>query len=366
MKTLETAASPLIRPTRARRATAADVARRAGVQQASVSVVLNGAKSSTTVSAAARERILEAARELNYQASAAARALVTGRTMQIAVVGSQQVWSSSQPGQLVELHGIMQSVTRQGYGVLVVPPVEQQSAARVAQIAHGSDGVCVLVSGFEPRFFEMFAARETPFVAVGNPGEAAIPQVDHDNYGQIFASVQWLLAQGHRKIMLVHPLSTRTDKMPHRALINEAYRAALRQAGTDFERVIEPLKMLAPAEIVALTGEHGATALITRGLPTTQQWRSALRDSGKRVPDEITILAQLTTEEVTYLRHYDLGGGLACAVHDRQTVGKRAGEVLLKMLEGQATPTQPVLVPGGKPHWYGENKTEIRKEPTLY
>ncbi len=62
-----------------RRATAADVARRAGVSQATVSYVINDAPSQT-IPAATRARVLDAARALHYRPSSHARALRRGRS----------------------------------------------------------------------------------------------------------------------------------------------------------------------------------------------------------------------------------------------------------------------------------------------
>jgi LacI family transcriptional regulator len=61
-----------------------DVAEAAGVSPATVSRVLNG-KASVLVSEGTRERVLEAAETLGYHPSAAARALVAGRTDTIAL-----------------------------------------------------------------------------------------------------------------------------------------------------------------------------------------------------------------------------------------------------------------------------------------
>ena len=69
-----------------RAATAKDVAERAGVARPTVSAVLNGAKSGTSVSSATRERILEAARELGYRPNLAARSTRSGKSRQIGLL----------------------------------------------------------------------------------------------------------------------------------------------------------------------------------------------------------------------------------------------------------------------------------------
>ena len=83
---MTTISGELVEPTaphlerRARPVTLKDVAALAGVDKGSVSVVLNGAKSNTGVSAATRQRILDAARELDYRPNPIAQRLATGHS----------------------------------------------------------------------------------------------------------------------------------------------------------------------------------------------------------------------------------------------------------------------------------------------
>src|SRR5579884_2309498 len=64
-----------------------DIARRVGVSPSEVSRVLNGrVRSGKSVAQATRERILEAARELNYMPHRAAQNLACGRTDAVALM----------------------------------------------------------------------------------------------------------------------------------------------------------------------------------------------------------------------------------------------------------------------------------------
>lgn len=57
-----------------------DIAARAGVSQATVSLVLNNRTDGVRISDATRQRVIAAARELGYQRNEVARAMVTGKT----------------------------------------------------------------------------------------------------------------------------------------------------------------------------------------------------------------------------------------------------------------------------------------------
>ncbi|MGO2362219.1 MAG: LacI family DNA-binding transcriptional regulator, partial [Brachybacterium tyrofermentans] len=68
---------------RGQRVTIADIARRAGVTSAAVSLAVNGRPG---VSAATRERIMDIARELDWEPSPAARALAGAPVLTVGMV----------------------------------------------------------------------------------------------------------------------------------------------------------------------------------------------------------------------------------------------------------------------------------------
>jgi len=71
-----------------RRVTSQDVAELAGVSRTTVSFVLNDV-SGAKISAETRQRVLEAARQLNYYPASSARSLASGRTNVIGLVVCQ-------------------------------------------------------------------------------------------------------------------------------------------------------------------------------------------------------------------------------------------------------------------------------------
>jgi len=94
--------------TTSRKITTRDVARAAGVDQARVSVVLNGARSTTGVSEESRKRILAAAAELGYRTNGSARAVRTGRFGCIALLQSTKPFSSYLTREMLDgIHGAL-------------------------------------------------------------------------------------------------------------------------------------------------------------------------------------------------------------------------------------------------------------------
>ena len=89
-------------PKKARKnTTMKDVALLAGVHYTSVSVVMNGSRSSAGISAATRQRILDAAAELGYRRNGSAHTVKTGRFGSVALLLSPKQHSSYLPQQLL-------------------------------------------------------------------------------------------------------------------------------------------------------------------------------------------------------------------------------------------------------------------------
>src|SRR5262245_48484111 len=104
----------------ARRPTQADIARLAGVSQATVSVVLNGRDSDVRISPATRERVLTVIREWGYVANPSARSLAGGRNRIIGVHTFEPVFpTTSVDFYFPFLLGMEQEAADLGYDLLL-------------------------------------------------------------------------------------------------------------------------------------------------------------------------------------------------------------------------------------------------------
>src|SRR4051812_23897972 len=101
-----------------------DVARRAGVSQATVSLVLSG-NPRARVAAATRERVMEAAEALGYRPNILARGLVRGRSYVIGVV----VPDLTNPFYLDVVTGAQRVAAEAGYAVLPATPARARRPA---------------------------------------------------------------------------------------------------------------------------------------------------------------------------------------------------------------------------------------------
>ncbi len=263
-----------------RRPTLADVAARAGVSTALVSIVVRDAPGA---SAATRERVRRAADEIGYRPDSRARLLRSSRSRLLGVVfGVQEAFH----GDLVS--GLYAAAERVGYEVAlsaVTPGRDEQRA--VDSLLQDRCEALVLLGPRSPTATLTGLAGRLPVVVVTRPVRSASVDVVRtaDDEGMRLA-VDHLVALGHRDVVHVDG-----GRAPGAAERRRGYREALQRHGL-------------PARIVGggLTEDDGAAAaerLLDGPLPgavTVFNDRCALgvldvlRRAGRTVPGEVSVV----------------------------------------------------------------------------
>lgn len=130
----------------AKRATSTDVAKKAGVSRATVSMVLNG-RTEGTVAEETRKRVLDAAAALNYTRSQAAVSLREQRSRSIGIV-SDEILTSPWAGRM--LRAADACAHERGYVTLSmdlsIPGISQEGAVRTLE-ERGVDGIIFATMG---------------------------------------------------------------------------------------------------------------------------------------------------------------------------------------------------------------------------
>jgi LacI family transcriptional regulator len=145
-----------------RKVTRRDVARQAGVSDATVSYVLNG--SPKIVSPETQQRVLDAARQLHYRPDQIARSLKTGKTNVIGLV----IPIISSPLMAVLANNVHESLLRSGYSLTFAnthedPALENRTLELL--LSQSIDGVIISpVSKQPPNALRTFAALDIPIV----------------------------------------------------------------------------------------------------------------------------------------------------------------------------------------------------------
>lgn len=193
---------------RGRSITRQDVARLAGVSGAAVSAVLNGTRGNIQVSAQTRERILAAARQLNYRANPAAQALRRQGANTLGVVVQPPTRASYYQSIHLELaHHVRIAAARHGYEVAEIAEYgnepDDQSPVRLLSNTPLA-GLLVVGEGHSTRELRSLSESGLPIVQMLRPEpgfDAAAVTVDPRP--GIAAAVDHLIELGHQRIAYV-------------------------------------------------------------------------------------------------------------------------------------------------------------------
>ncbi|MGZ4159554.1 MAG: LacI family DNA-binding transcriptional regulator [Neobacillus sp.] len=182
-----------------------DIARVANVSKSTVSRVLNN---QSNISEEARERVLKAIEELNYQPSKLARALSSGFDA-IMVVSRSAKTTANNPFFSEILHRISKNAEEENFDVILQTSKNSKDELEkcIAKIKEKMiKGIIMLSSPANEDFFKQLDVFNIPIVVIGKvDGEYKnILSVDTNNYQDSYDLTKYLIDQGHKDIACLH------------------------------------------------------------------------------------------------------------------------------------------------------------------
>jgi DNA-binding LacI/PurR family transcriptional regulator len=325
------------------RITSRDVARHAGVSQATVSIVLNATETAIRVSSATRSRVLASAESLGYVPNHAAQSLRRQRTRIITFINP----SPDNPYFAEVVAGAQATAEKAGYSISIAAiPTREAAIQSLAHLNAGtSDGV--IVGSRDPRVLAALSTgirRGLAVVALQvDADDLAVPVVRTDRAAGGYLATRHLVDLGHRRIGHLMDAAAYASRPIERTA---GYRRALAEAGI----APDPNWVVQGANTVA-GGDASMRALLQRGAPMPTAVFAfndlmaigalhALRTSGLRVPDDVAVvgfdgieLGAFTTPELTTVEQ------------PRAEVGKRAVELVFESLDASASRPAHVTLP---------------------
>lgn len=311
-----------------RRTTQRDVARQAGVSQATVSMALGGG--GAALPAATLERVSRAARDLGYAPNRIARALKTSRTMTVACV----VPDITNPFYPALIRGIQSVVDAEGYDLVTIGT--DGLPAREAHVLNwGRQGRCDGIVGvFWTLTARDLAGMGVPVVRVENSrkrgGSLPIDDLFVDGRAAAHAMTRLLVARGHRRIGMI------AGRGGPQAVRIEGFRAALAEAGlpavVDLDDAFNEDGGHRAARAM-LAGPDRPTAIFAANDLMAIGALQAAAEAGLAVPDDLAVAgfddipaARLVTPSLTTVRQFeqDIGACAARLLLDRLGSGRAA------------------------------------------
>ncbi|RBP86307.1 LacI family transcriptional regulator [Cytobacillus firmus] len=182
-----------------------DIARMANVSKSTVSRVLNN---QSNISAEARERVLKAIEELNYQPSKLARALSSGFDA-IMVVSRSAKTTANNPFFSEILHTISKNAEAHNFDVILQTSQNGKDELEkcIKKIKEKMiKGIIMLSSPANEDFFRQLDIFNLPIVVIGKvEGKYKnIFSVDTNNYQDSYDLTKYLIELGHRNIACLH------------------------------------------------------------------------------------------------------------------------------------------------------------------
>ncbi len=322
------------------RPTQADVAREAGVSQATVSAVLNNRlERAIPITEETRKRVLAAVQKLGYHPDARARSLSRGRSGVIGLLipdnlnpffwdfarGVEDVAYENQCSMILTSTGL--NAAREAHCLRLLNQRQ-------------TDGLILLPIFRAQLLDELRAARDRgrPVVLFGADMLEGVDVVMPDNYAGARALMRHLLSLGHRRIAFIHAVAT--PELGAARL--RAYRHSLTEAG------IAEDPSLVRACPPTFEDAHAATLhLLARPQPPTALFAindysataalQAIYQTGRHVPDDISLVGY---DDIEQSRH--LWPPLTTVSLDATESGRTATRLLLERLNDPGRPPQRI------------------------
>jgi len=310
----------------------------AGVSTTTVSFVLND-RVEARISPATRKRVLEAAAQLGYRPHAAARDLAGGRSQTIGLVLRQSPEQVAEDALLAEtLRGVSAAARAGGFKVLVEPILNHDGYGDLIR-SHRADGLIISGPRMDDRELLALGRQGAPVVIQGSLDDATVPSVDIDNAAAARMAVDHLLELGHREIGCVTNASVSYTAARDRA---EGYRLALRGAGIEpeDERIVEADFNAASGRVAMarLLEADGITAVFVASDVVALGAMAAIREAGRRVPDDISIVG---FDDIPLAAYFDPPlTTVRLPAHD---LGRAVGTALLDRIAGRPVKARTVL-----------------------
>jgi DNA-binding LacI/PurR family transcriptional regulator len=314
-----------------------DISKRLGISVSTVSKALNAYPD---VADETRERVLAAARELDYTPSAAARNLRRGRSEKIGLLINNPISFLSEYISEVIAGAALQAETHGHNLILYTAAVQHPHELKRICRSREVDGL-MLIFEPSPEAVEVLISEMMPFMVFGR--RVANPTVSYiapDNRDGAYRLTRHLINLGHRRI----GFTTR----PELGTVSEdrfsGYRHALKDAGIHYDPALVVETFVEPN-----SGGRALNALLARPEPPTALFAfydlmasdalKAAQKLGLRVPEDIAIAgfdglrsSSITTPPITTV------------VQPLEHMGQQAAEMLMDRIgNADREPTQRVL-----------------------
>lgn len=317
------------------RPTMEDVAQRAGVSRALVSLVMRG---SPKVSEQRRSAVLRAAEELGYSPHAMARSLASRTSTVLGVLVSDL--HNAFFAEIVE--GLDAAASAEGFELIIntggrSAPRERRAVASLLSFRPAG---LALLGPVVPASAIAAAAEQAPVVLVSRSSRlSAVDTVNDDGETGCALAVDHLVSLGHTRIVHLDGGGGSQSGTRRRGYLTAMHRHGLAPMVVSSEYT-DAAGARAVRELLGADGPP-PTAIVAANDLNAIGAISALEDADLRIPQDVSVVGYDNTS-LAALRHI----GLTTVDQPRMEMGRLAAEALLQRVRGQrTTPVRHLLEP---------------------
>lgn len=325
-----------------RRANSVDVARLAGVSRTTVSFVLNNIPDAN-IPESTRQKVLEAARQLNYHPNESGRRLASGKSKMIGLVRLQSTEQVFNDAFLLQvLVGIEQAACQRGFHVLL-KHINHERSEEYSQLITENHVDGIILSGPLQNDPELIKLQEegVPIILLGQMANADIPFVDVNAELGSEVAVNHLIACGHQRIGMITNAKLAYSSAQQR---RNGYLNALKKAGLAVDQ-----NLIKEGDFTPASGFNAMKELLQLSpIPTSVFVASdvvavgaiqAIKQSGLNIPGDIEIIG---FDDIPMAEYFD--PPLSTIHLPAFELGKVAGEQLIKMISNDRSEPSRVLL----------------------
>lgn len=317
---------------RTKKVTIKDVAEKAGVSISIVSYVLNDTPGKT-IPETTRNKVIQAARELDYSPNAIARGMRMKKTMAIGLVS---FWDIAEPVFASILKGVSTVAAENGYSLVFCNLNKKEREFDYVEFFKRAqiDGVLLIsppqaINSFnEGLHVETIKKYKIPAVILnGYTEDPSLSYIYIDYYNTTYMAVEYLARLGHKKVGYILPESGELSHSQARDRLK-----GFKDAVSDFALEKNEDFIFGSNEInkiIEMVNDNEApTALVASKCPYAQRFIIEALKSKINIPEQISIIAANTEPYAPYLYP-----PLTTVQLPLQDIGERSAAILCETID---------------------------------
>ncbi|HCS38135.1 MAG TPA: LacI family transcriptional regulator [Anaerolineaceae bacterium] len=313
-----------------KRSTSSDVAKLAGVSRTTVSFVLNNIPDSN-IPETTRQKVLDAAKQINYHPDASGRKLASGKSKMIGLVRLQSTEQVFNDAFLLQvLVGLEQAASKWGFHVLL-KHIDHEKSDGYSQLITENHVDGIILSGplqNDPELIKLHN-EGVPIILLGQMVNTDIPFVDVNAELGSKTAVDYLISSGHKRIGMITNAKMDYSSAQQR---KNGYLIALENAKIPVDE-----KLIKEGDFTPASGYSAMKELLTLSPAPTAVFVAsdvvaigaiqAIKQAGMKIPQDIEIIG---FDDIPMAEFYD--PPLSTIRLPAYDLGRVAGDQLIKMI----------------------------------